>query len=44
MLPVSWYCCQIHSASSAPLVMSSALYDGLDAMAQEAFCASVPPL
>ena len=41
---MSWYCCQIHSAISAPLVMVSALKLGLEATAHEAFEVMPPPL
>ena len=41
---MSRYCCQIHSAISAPLVMVSALKLGLEATAHEAFAVIPPPL
>src|SRR6202012_1298249 len=44
ILPVSWYCCQIQSAISAPLVIVSALKPGLEAVAQDASLVMPPPL
>ena len=41
---MSWYCCQTHSAISAPDVTVSALKSGLEAVAQEASAVMPPPL